>query len=394
MLKKLFFKASFLSAIASGLNVLATIAIVRWYGAEAFTDFTVDLAVIGLFLLLLELVPSNYAVFKVQDDPDWLHSVSAVQSACVLVLIFLIYVLSKFGSVFNQYSPWMLVFVIASAGKRFLDIRLQSSGRLSEYLKNEVWTSIVKLPLIVGGVFTEIGSANALWAAISIGMVSAQVVWWLRNTDDLKYLTSLVAKDSWRRFASSKYDLHQYYLGAVLKRIKDNMVPILADVYFQSKSALAVFFLSYRGLVFVVGQIRIIEALINHRDTLAVAQTLSFLQKAKLAFVTQVVCILASTGLVYSSGITGQGVVVIFMLSAMTWPIVFYVFERAKAYSNYESSRINFAMAVNVLFLSSSIYAIKYFEWHSVALFISALIASEVSGLLSISFSRIRRRLP
>ncbi len=361
--------------------MLATIAIARWYGVETFTDFTVDLAILGLFLILLEVIPSNYAVFKVQDNPEWLHSVSSVQMATIIALLILLIMSFHFGWFFNQYSIWMFLYIIVSAGKRFLDIRLQSAGRLSEYLKVEAWTALVRLPIIISGIMLGITSPDVLWGSLAFGMALAQSVWWINNKADLKYLRSFKSAESWNNFYDSKNELKKYYLGTLFKRIKDNSIPILADLYFQSKNALAVFFLSYRGLVFVVGQVRIIEALINHRETLDKFNKLNRNQKMKVIILAQIACIAVSYALTVATGIKESTYSQFVALSFMVWPICFYSFERAKTYSFYAANAITWSLAayISVLFLST--FSSHFFGHVGALIFIFCLFISEAISL-------------
>lgn len=384
-LKKLFYKSSLHSGVASALNVLATVVIARWFGSEIFTDFTVDLAIIGLFLLLLELIPSNFAVFKVQDDPEWLHGVSAVQFTSAIVVVALLVLMAGLGLVFNQFSPWMLVFVVASAGKRFLDIRLQSSGRLPEYFRNEVVTATVRLGIIASAFLSGNISIDVVWGALSAAMIIAQTEWWFKNSSDWKYLHSLANKKVWISVWESRRSMYPYYATTSLKRVKDSSVPILAGIVFSSKEMLASFFLAYKGLVFVVGQVRILEAIVNHRKNLELVSALSLWQKIRIASFSQLVCLCVTAFLLYLSNIKAEYLISSLMLSVVVWPVVFYVFERAKAYSLYMADAVNVSLAAYLLSFALFSLGFNYLFAAPLISFSLAILASEIVNLMTLN---------
>src|SRR5690606_28574709 len=103
---RIFFGSSILSVASAGLNLLTTIFVVRWFGAATYSHFIVDLAMIGLLLIVLEVVPSNYSVFRIQDDPAWQRSIAVQITVTVLIGSAVVFAAGHWGVVFQAYSLW------------------------------------------------------------------------------------------------------------------------------------------------------------------------------------------------------------------------------------------------------------------------------------------------
>jgi hypothetical protein len=97
----------------------------------------------------------------------------------------------------------------------------------------------------------------------------AQLIWFIARPDEFRTFRSVVNRSVWTPLIQNRALYRHYYLGIAIKRLRDNLVPILASNFFTSREALGAFFLAYRGLQFTLGQVRIIENLLNHRHTLA-----------------------------------------------------------------------------------------------------------------------------
>lgn len=343
-LKRLFLGASIPSVASSALNLVATTLTVRWFGAEVYADYIVDLAIVSVLMVLLEIVPSNYSVFKLQDDFSWRECVAAQIVASMLFAASLIVIVGESSPLFHRYSAWMSVYAVALAAKRYLDIRLQAAGRLSEFMLVELVNSMTRVLLLTG--FSAIGveASASVWGSLAIALVFSQCVWWSRNKSELQVLMFAFDPAAWGRIVSHFRNYIPYYYGILLKRLKDNCIPVAAESVFVSKHALAAFFLAYRGVIFSAGQIRIFEALLNHRATLAKVAALSRGRKAVIALLSQCVCVGVSAVLLIASHVDYIPWIQLFVISFTIWPIAYQVVERSRAYSNFRAGVVNAGM--------------------------------------------------
>lgn len=379
--------ASTRSITVTVLNLLITVIVVRWFGAENYANYMIDLAIIGIISIILEFVPSNYSLFKIQDDSSWL-GVIVVQTIISIVLGSLITLgIFYYTDFFNDFTLWMLFYVMSLGVKRYLDIHLQSSGRLNEYLEIEVIAALVRLLLMLMCLYFMIEGNIAIWLSLTVGIITAQVIWFIKNNNELNYFIMVFKARYWMKLFSNFDKYQPYYVGIILKRIRDNAVPLVAQYFFSTASALAAFFLAYRGVTFAVSQIRIIESLLNHRQTLNQIMSLKTKQKFLITFIAQILCLISAFALQFLANVGEFNYIVNLILSFMIWPIVFNILERTKAYSNYQVKRVNYSMIGYLLVIFTCSFLLNILGYTSILIFVLILVLSEY-----ISFEIMRER--
>jgi hypothetical protein len=384
VLARTFFGSSMRSAASAALNLLATVMVVRWFGSETYAHYIVDLAMISLLLIILEIVPSNYSVFRVQDDPTWQRSICAQIAVTVLIASFFVFAAGHWGLIFKDNSLWMTVYAATMAGKRYLDIRLQSSARMVEFMNIELSTSIARLTLLALCYLQKTDANAAVWGSLAGATLLSQGFWWFQNPSELRSFAGFADRKAWRALSESFPAYLPYYSGIALKRLKDNLAPLVAERLFDSRELLAAFLLAYRGVIFAVGQVRTLEAMMNHRGSLAVAQNMSRQRRYVVAATAQVMCIAASAGLLLSSGLDDLPWYPTLALSFMIWPIVFLVLERAKAYATFQPNRINRAIIAYLIVLLAGTLALKLFCATTVFAFSWVLVVAEAAAYIVI----------
>jgi hypothetical protein len=385
VLARTFLGSALRSAASSGLNLLTTVMVVRWFGAETYAHYIVDLAMISLLLIVLEVVPSNYSVFRIQDDPTWQRSIGAQIAVTVLMAAFVVFAFGHWGQVFKDNSLWMVMYAVTMAVKRYLDIRLQSSGRLGEFMGIELSTSAIRLALLALCYQQKTDANEAVWASLALATLLSQTFWWVRNPTELRAFAGFVDGNAWRALAASFPAYLPYYSGIALKRLKDNLAPLAAERLFESRELLATFLLAYRGVIFAVGQVRTLEAMMNHRGSLAIAQNMSRQRRYLVATAAQVLCLAASAGLLLSSGLHNLPWLPTLALSFMVWPIVFLVLERAKAYATFQANRVNGSILAYLGILFIGVLALKFFDAASVINFAWLLVSAEAAAFFAIN---------
>lgn len=354
--------------------------IARWLGNHAYADYVVDSAVIGLLLICLEIIPSNFVVFKVQDHPSWIRSVGAQALVSIAVIATFTTSLGTFGSPFNQYTPWIAVYAATCALKRYLDMRLQSTGRLAHYLRLDALIAGLRLPLLFCCAQLHVNAATSLWMSLAIASGVVQLHWLLTHPDDLQPLKLGLSTASFKAIWDERAAYPGYYLGIVLKRGRDNLMPLLAERFFQQKEELAAFFLAYRGLVFASGQIRILEGIINHKPTMNSVLGSASSRKLLIASIGQALVIGASVVLLLSAGAENAQPLTILILSLITWPSTYLILARAQAYASYRAHQVNAALLAHVVVLLLSVTLLGFAGGTTGVFFAAALLAAECAG--------------
>lgn len=344
-LKRLFLKSSAVNTSTAAFNLLTTVLLVRWFGAGVYADYLVDLAYLSLISILLEVVPSNYSIFRVQDDPSWIRGLAALAVVTALLMAGVVLVSGYVFDMFHANSVWITPYAGSLAVKRYLDTRLQSTGRLQEYFEIELLGAVIRVLLMGVFLWWAVHPVDAVWASLACATLVTQLTWFSKNQEERRiFISSVVGRSAWIPLFEERRAYVPYYMGIAFKRLRDNLVPILASNFFINRESLGAFFLAFRGLVFTVGQIRVIEGLLNHRKTLKSVVDLPFFHRAIVAVVGQFVCIAASIGLIIASGVKDFNIITVAILSFALWFYVFSMLERAKAYSNYDTLRINSSM--------------------------------------------------
>lgn len=390
-IKKLFFQTAVVNTATAATNLLGTVLLVRWFGSEVYADYMVVLAYLGLVSILLEVVPSNYSVFAVQDDPEMLNSLAGLAVLTSVVLVVSYFLLWNLLNIFRENSLWVIPYVFTIAIKRYLDIRLQSSGRLREFLIIELRSAVIRIIMMGGLLLLAVPATDAVWCSLAIGVIASQFIWFFRNPHERAFFRNARNFSVWSKLLSERKNYPPYYLGIALKRLRDNALPILANEYFINREALGAFFLTYRGLAFSLGQIRIVEGFLNHRVTLNKVFEMPLLQKFLVALIGQVICIVASLGLLISSGVYTFDFVSIVTLSFIVWIYTESIFERSKAYSSYNTTPVNAALFNYCLTIFGLTYFFIFSEVVSQIYYCLILVVSDLVFLFTLKcFNRLR----
>lgn len=384
MFKRILIKASSNSLISAALNFVTVILTIRLLGSELYNKYIIDLAMIGILSIALELLPSNFSLFKVQDDSFWKNivGVQIVISSCLNILITLI--LGIFFSVFEIFSYWLAIYVLGLGLKRYQDIILQVKGRVDEFFKLEILIALVRLGLFFLFWKLKFSSITTLWASLAIAMLVVQLIWFYKNKSELSFITQISNPKIYKEAWLERNQYFPYYLGIGLKRIKDNSIPIVAKYFFSSADALAGFFLAYRGIAFSLGQIRIIEAVINNRQHLKTIENMSLKFKLLVALMVQLISVIFSIVLQVWSGIKNIDLFYNLLLSLLVYPITFSILERSKAYSKYDANAVNISIISYLVVLVIGLCLVRLLIKDSEIGFSIILILSELAVFVTL----------
>lgn len=374
-----------LNVVLSGTNLLTIVLLVRWFGAEAYAHYIVDLASLGLIFIVLEVVPSNYSLFRVQDDPSWQRCVAAQIVVTIAVAAALVFVFGYYNwGIFQAYSQWMILYAGTVATKRYLDIQLQSSGKLAQYLGVELLSAVVRMMLLALGYLLGADFNWTIWASLSLAALLSQLFWWTKNPSEIAAFGGVLDPLAWRKLGANFPEYPPYYFGIALKRLRDNLLPLLAEWLFVSRELLALFLLAYRGVIFAVGQVRIVESVLNHRAALIAVERFSTGHRCLVALGAQALCLIASAVLLFLSKMQNLPWIPMLVLSFMIWPIVFFTLERAKAYSTFNPSLVNGSIISYLAVVGSGAWMLKQFGDIQVTSFAWILVAAEAVAYFTI----------
>jgi hypothetical protein len=366
--------------LSSAISMITTVFIVRFFGPETYAVYTVDLAIIGLMLVVLELLPSNHAVFHVQDHENDIRQVAAF-ALVMAILLPLLVLLLWWANLFHGYSHWAMLYVSSMSLSRYFDIRLQSTGRLVAFLQLDLQAAALRLAILALLVAGELGQPmDQLWAALAVGGLATQLMWLARHGNEWQWFSLQGLLPALSALLTQRKHFMPYYLGAALKRVRDNMVPVLATALLLDKASLGYFFLAYRGVIFANGQVRVLEGLVNHRAMLLQSSQMGWRALGLLVLLSYAVAAAASVLLVLLSGQSDLPMAQIGLL-CLTAPIAaLMIVGRAKAYSRFAAGRVNASMAAYILVALAGGGLLVYSGFGSGLALCALLIIAEVAG--------------
>lgn len=385
-LKRSFFTSAFINTATAGINMLVTVLVVRFFGPGIYANFIVDLSYVSLLAIFFEIVPTNYILFRVQDDPLRYRGLAALAIASSLLMSCITFIAYFYLGLFQSNSLWIVPYASSLGIKRYIDARLQSSGRLTEFFLIELRGSSLRVAFLLTFFFLSMTPVVAVWASIASATLLTQILWFINNKDEREIFNYVFCRSSWNQLIGDRRSYYQYYLGITLKRLNNNLVTILANVFFQNKDILGSFFLAYRGLLFTVGQLRVIEGLLNHRKTLATIEEFSNNNKIIVAAFGQLICIIVSIALEYASSLKDINYLTIIILSFSVWLSLFAMIERAKAYSEYNIFSVNISMLIYLAIYSSLVFMFIFLNIRDVVMFSIILVLSDAAYFVTILY--------
>lgn len=392
-LSKTFIQACTSSTVSAIINMITTILIARWLGDHIYANYIIDLAFVSIILIILEIIPSNYVVFKVQDDSNWINcaAVQAIASAVIITIITAI--IGEFFSLFKQHTHWISSYTALMVVKRFLDISQQSKGNIAEFIKLEAYVAALRLIIFLFCAQTKIPPTTTVWMSLVLANAIVQLSWFIAHPEDRKPFKNCMASTSVRPIMAERKNYPGYYCGIALKRIRDNIVPLVADRFFTHKSELATFFIAYRGVLFARSQIRILEGILNYRPATEAVNNLSPNKIIMIAGLAQIGAMIASSLILLISNSNQIDFLTNFFLSLIIWPSTYMKLKRAKAYSNYQTKPINFSLTIYSLTLTIICYGLMILEPRNNTAFSLALVSAESLGLLALNSKKITGKL-
>lgn len=351
-----------LLSIANAVVGLAgVLIIVRLAGSAQFAIYTVDLVKLSLLGLLYELVPSAYVIIRSQKDQT---TKADLASFCLVGMIASPVLIFAVGQtpIISGYSNWMMVYGAYLPIQRYLDVKLQSEGRLREYFQLGFLVGLFRL-LFLGAAFALASnfmtSLDILWASLALGAFLSLVLAAALRRGDLAPFIRGNHVASIGRLVQARADYVPYYLNVGLKRVRDASITLVSSFVVGDQMELARYLLAFRGLEIVCAQLRVVEGLLmNVAARLAIAKTrarsfviLSVLGQGA-AFVLSLVLAgwaSADRALVLTS----------FVASLFVYPYVFELLRRADAYAASDPRRVTVSLAAFIIVLAATILVVR-----------------------------------
>jgi hypothetical protein len=334
-----------LGVFASGAGLLASLYIVWVFGTADFAVYTISLAKLSIILLGLEVVPSQFSIFKMQHDPEFAKSISVFYFNFAILASALTAMAVVFGLIVS--NSWLIVvYAFVAVTQRYVEIKTQSSGIVPAFGRMPAISNFTRviLLMILGLTIARRQSADAIWGSLCIGSAAGQL-FILRNFPEVQL--SLLAKSP---FSSASHlfavrsEYYPYIINSVLKRAKDTFIPLVVDAAVPNRSVAGQVLVFFRASDAVCTQLRVLEMFLvntNLRETLRKSSRELFLL---LSIIGLVATFALSLLFQYRQGIDARSVLYSFMIGTVSFPYVLEIIWRNEAYAAFAPRRVTVSL--------------------------------------------------
>lgn len=349
---KKIFKVMSSGAVSALASYLATLLVLRYAGLTVYAEYIVDLAILAVIVVVIEIVPSYYIVYKVQEDKSYYKPYATFIWFSIPVIAGITLLLGYMSPVFKNFSPWILLYAIGVNIKRYFDVRYQATGQVHRLYTQESVVNIFRVLLILLYVFV-VGKQvdiDVVWATIGLSQLLVYAYYLTRDDIRGDFFTLRTANLS-SLFPSERKDLGKYYLTTLAKKLRDNILPLSTGYAIHDKEALGIFFFIYRSYAAVAGLLRVLESFLVNRIHLESLKKHSFVHLFILALFCafSFLCLIFISVNIFAIKINWISAA---LMSLCFIPYTYTIVLRADAYSKYETNSIlnNFIVYASVIF--------------------------------------------
>jgi hypothetical protein len=347
-----FKRSAVLTTGSAALNLASTILIVRAFGSTIYADQIVDLAKLSLVMTVLEIIPSAFIVFKIQDKEEWLAIFSVQLLVCCAILVPIVHALSYSDHHFSANTPLISIYAALLVSKRYIDTVLQSQGIVHRLFALDCLEAITRLILLMFFALIHIDPKSAVWLSLVVATTASQLIGLYQLRQILrKSFTSITFGSCWQELHREAPIILRYYPSVFLKKLSEAIVPLIAEKILKEKNLLAIFLLAFRGLNFVLVFGRIYEAILNHRGSLSKYEQNGSSSLRLIAALSQLTALGLSIVLIGLSGLEMPTVTFLIILTANVWPAMFTAKNRALRFSKYEPGRVAVSYLIYTIIL-------------------------------------------
>ena len=334
-----------LGVLSSGFGLLSVLYIVWIFGTAEFAIFTIALAKLSIILLGLEIVPSQYSLFKMQVDADFSKSMSSFYLAFGILASVVTAIMIATGIIAS--NSWLIVpYAFLSVTQLYLEVKTQSSGLVGAFGRMPAISNLVRILALVALGLPVAGHqpADVIWGSLCIGSALGQVYVLLRFPELGRDLIKAGPVDSVRRLVSVRSQFSPYIVNSVLKRLRDSFLPLFCDLVSPSKAEIGRLLVYTRAVEAVCGQVRLLETfMVNRavRENLRHARRRIFWSIGPVGHAAVAVIALV---LMYREGVDATDAALAFMAGLFVYPYILELFWRNDALASFTPRQVTISL--------------------------------------------------
>lgn len=366
-----------LNALTAGINMLSSYLVVKFLSLTVFGQFTVFSSIIAFGGLIFSIIPTNFSIFKIQDDKNFKSILISYFVLISLLFAVVTFFLIKLNTVnINFFDAYF--FGVSTFFLGIFDIIYQATGKLKKYFTILFFLAVLKLLFL--GLFYYLGYLNNFIDLVRVTSIVQGIVIFsafivVKDFLDIKLLeifkfkqTILYIKDNFNNFKP-------YYVNTALKRIRENVL-VLIFSYFTSNETLGLYSIFVKITSFVFGLSRTLEAFFMNRSNI-LEHRKGFYDKAFYFAVLLQVIYLATGGIYLKIFVDNYYFIELLFLSLLVYPHVFFLLARSEMLSNYRNLEANFSEILYIIIvLVGSLISFSFYKNSINALLFTFILAN------------------
>ncbi|SMM98270.1 hypothetical protein SPONL_2079 [uncultured Candidatus Thioglobus sp.] len=372
-----------------GSNLLLTFLIVSNFGLSMLGDFVLFLTATSILSLAYIALPANYSIFKIQDEESYLNYFNGnyIYSSILLIPIVFLVDLLNFLMI-DGMTLYLYTAIVAL--QNYFDVFFQANNRLHKYYISILIISLLRLLLLMYVIYYgEIEFILEYLIDIYLFPTFFVLIILIYNERAACIQYKIIGLNKYLYYLKTNYHLLKiYYLGIIIKRLKDNMLILLFSII-SSSELIGLYSLFVKIGSAILGQIRVLEAMLMNRfnlDGLKNITSIPFI----VGFSTQLVII--TIGTLYMVINTGEYYSVSLVIySFIAYPYLKTIIMRAKMLSRYDNKSINKSYLFYIFLISIFFFIAAFFDINNINYILVALLLGEI--VVAKTLSNMNRKI-
>ena len=365
-------------AAASGLG--ATLYITWSLGLSEFAYYTINFAKLSLIMVITELLPSSFTLFRLQEDHRFKAAMPVFYLLVAVVGAFASVGLIVFGVIVRQ-SWFMVAFVFGAVLQRYFDVQAQASGKVDAYFWIPAATNLARLAILVGLLQLHFMSTiDVLWLSISAATFVGQAVMVSRFPEFLDFASYRRPGSKLHYLWSMRGAYYDYYPNSVLKRVRDTFLPVFCDLVVPSKIEIGRLLVFTRANEAVCGQVRVLEAFMVNRARRSHIRDARRRIFATIAPIGQVCVAAIALVLMFRQGIGIIDVGLALVTGLFIYPYILELYWRNDALSAFAPKRVTKSLLCFLMVLAIPPSVAWAFGRVSIVVFIVSYVLAQAAA--------------
>ena len=334
--------------------------------------------------LIFSIIPSNYAIFKYQDDVKFKKHLAVFFLIALILFSCYLYLLNFFGLVYVSLVS-SLMYSLPLGIQVFFDISYQATNRLSHYFFILFVIAISKLlVLFIARHYDLLVDFQSLLIYSSWSYIIIILILLFLNRKHFKF-NFIDFKVFFHFYLDNQKSFIPYYFNTFIKRIRENIIIFLFKP-FVSLDILGIFVLFVKLDQFVFGISRNIESFFMSRNNLQKHKESFDNLTFKYSMILQLVYVFV--GIIYMATMTSQSYYIqVIIQSFLIYPQTKFLMIRASLLSKYNNLEVNIGEISFIAVVGVMLFICSLFNLYTVTTVLLTYFLAKLGSQLFLIFN-------